>query len=61
MDIDELEYEMGNAACEQCGCYGNRECPNDETFIRVDYPDDCTLNELLICPCCESRNRGDRA
>ena len=47
---DCLEDEKNNMPCNKCGCIGNRQCDKID-----DYPDDCTLNDELICPCCQQK------
>lgn len=45
---DDLEWEMNNAPCVECGCIGNNECGCE----CVDEENQCTLDESLVCPCC---------
>lgn len=39
-------------ACECCGCLGNRSCGHEI----MDTAKCCTLNEVMICPCCVIAN-----
>lgn len=40
-----------NEPCSKCGCLGCSECGKP--------PQDCSLNESLICPCCEELTGED--
>jgi len=35
--------------CDNCLCVGNNECGNFDAIL----DESCTLNDMLICPCCE--------
>jgi hypothetical protein len=41
--------------CEKCGCTGNSSCGAEP----VDKENNCTLNQALICPCCEKLGREE--
>ncbi len=42
-----LESIKEATPCEICGCLGNYSCGKKDNL-----PDNCALNEELICPCC---------
>lgn len=37
--------------CDVCGCEGNMECGGEPPATSHG----CSLNELLVCPCCEGK------
>ena len=42
--------------CAECGCLGNESCGHKP----VDMDQCCTLDDVMVCPCCNSKFKASR-
>lgn len=56
INAQKCTYDGNIPECESCGCIGNQECKH----APLDDDECCTLDSLLVCPCCNALKNYQR-